>query len=504
MILYIIIGIIIGAILGWLFSQTKSNSEKVDANKLLSDKDKEYSTYQATSEMEIRNLHSKLLDVSNDFKKTLDENKELIETKLNLSQELHNANASMNSYKEVLSEKIKEKDELNHRATQLNNELNDTKYQLANANAVNKSNSDKLDTQKNEMEDMNKKLTTEFENIANKILDEKSTKFTDMNKVNLNNILEPLGKDIESFKKKVEETYEKENSMRTSLSDKVVDLIEKTNSISLDAQNLTKALKGESKTQGNWGEMILESVLENSGLIKNQQYFIQHSISNDDGKTLIPDIVVKLPENRTIIIDSKVSLVAYEQYFNSDNKVDQEVFLKNHISSIKQHISDLSGKRYHDLTSSLDITVLFIPIEPAYFAALLGDKEISSLAISKNILLSSPTNLIALLRIINEVWRQQYQSDNLKEIVARGTALYDKFVGFSNTLLDIGLSLNKAQGAYNTAINQLSEGSGNLVRQVELLKKLGLKPNKQIAKELIENANIIDDETEPESPVELN
>ncbi|MCX6146355.1 MAG: DNA recombination protein RmuC, partial [Candidatus Kapabacteria bacterium] len=475
-----------------------------NSTKLLSDKEIEFSTYKASFESEFKNIQNRLLEKSNELAKTLEENKELIETKLYLSQELHNANANLNSYKEALTEKIKEKDELNHRANQINNELNDTKYQLANANAVNKSNLEKLDTQKNEMEEMNRKLTTEFENIANKILEEKSTKFTDLNKVNLNSILEPLGKDIESFKKKIEDTYEKENSMRTSLSDKVVDLIEKTNSISLDAQNLTKALKGETKTQGNWGEMILESVLESSGLIKNQQYFIQSSIISEDGKTLRPDVMVKLPEDRTIIIDSKVSLVAYEQYFNSNSKEDQENYLKNHISSIKQHISDLSEKKYHSLTSSLDLTVLFIPIEPAYFAALIGDKEIMRLAITKNIVLSSPTNLIALLRLINEVWRQQYQSDNLKAIVARGTALYEKFAGFSNTLLDIGISLTKAQNSYNTAISQLSEGSGNLVRQVELLKNLGLKPNKQIPKELIENAEIIDEETEPETPLELN
>lgn len=339
---------------------------------------------------------------------------------------------------------------------------------------------EKQSTQKEEIIELQKTSHLEFEKIASKILEEKSDKFTIANKANIEALLKPLGENIDTFKKKVEETYDKESKQRFSLEEKVKELIEQTNKVSSEANNLATALKGQSKKQGNWGEMILESILQQSGLVKDREYFLQQTIKDEEGKSLRPDVLVKLPDNRIIIIDSKVSLVAYDRFSASETTEEQSIHLAEHLKSIYAHIDNLHGKNYDHLEASLDFTMMFIPIEPSYLIAIQSDQNLWSYAYSKRILLISPTNLIACLKLMSDLWKREMQSKNAQEIVKRGELLYEKFAGFVTTLEELGRHINKTQVAYNGAIGQLNSGSGNLVGQALKLKGLGLKSSKEI------------------------
>lgn len=347
----------------------------------------------------------------------------------------------------------------------------------------------KLNLQKTEIEEVNNKLKIEFENLANRILDVKANKFTEINKVNINAILEPLGNNIKEFKKQIEDVYTKESQQRFSLGEKVKELAELNKIISQEANNLTKALKGEVKTQGRWGEMILESILEKSGLEKDREYFLEHQLINDQGqglrsevydKKMRPDAVVKYPDNRNVIIDAKVSLNAYTRYVEAVEIDVQKKELHDHLKSVKTHIDNLSAKGYDDFDKSLDFVMMFIPSEPAYIAAIQADSNLWHYAYDKRILLLSPTNLITSLKLIVDLWKREYQNQNAKEIAERGGKLYDKFVGFVNNLKDIGKHLNNAQDSYTDAYKQLTTGNDNLVLQATKLKNLGLKTKKDL------------------------
>lgn len=353
-----------------------------------------------------------------------------------------------------------------------------------------KSKEEVLETQKNDLVEMRERLNKDFQVLANQILEEKTNRFTDINKLNMESILKPLGEKLAEFKTKVEETYDKESKQRFSLEEKIKDLVALNNQISEDANNLTKALKGNSKIQGDWGEMILETILEKSGLKKDQEYFVQtqliddagNSIKSEDNRSLRPDVVVAYPGGRKVVIDSKVSLGAYVRYVEADT--DEALLLagKEHITSIKKHIDELSTKSYQDYIDSLDFVMMFIPNEPAYILAMQLDGSLWDYAYHKRILLISPTNLIASLKVVEDLWKREYQSQNAEEIADRGAKLYDKFVNFISTLDDVGKSINKSQEAYNKAYSQLASGSGNLVRQAEMLKELGVKSRKNISK----------------------
>jgi len=340
----------------------------------------------------------------------------------------------------------------------------------------------KLDEQKNELADLQKKFTIEFENLANRIFDEKSLKFTEQNKENLKTILNPLGDKIRDFEKKVEDTYVKESRDRTSLGGEIKKLFELNQQISKEAKNLTVALKGEAKTQGNWGEIILESLLEKSGLVKDREYFVQKSFTDETGKRLQPDVVIKFPGARDVIIDSKVSLNAYERFSSTESKEEHERALKEHIISVKRHIDELSNKKYEDIQDlkSLDFVFMFIPIEPAYYAAIQGDQQLWNYAYEKRILLVSPTNLFAVLKMTEKLWQQEYQSENAYDIAKRSGELYDKFVGFVEDLLAIGKKIGEAEKSYDSALNKLKEGNGNLISRAEKLKELGAKAKKTL------------------------
>ncbi len=349
---------------------------------------------------------------------------------------------------------------------------------------------EKLENQKEEIISMHEKLQVQFKNLANDILDEKTKKFTDQNKVNLADILNPLREKIVEFEKKVEDVNKENIERNSALKEQITGLRELNLQITKEAENLTKALKGESKTQGNWGEFILESILEKSGLVKGEQYDVQVSMSTNDGRRLQPDVVVKLPEQKNIIIDSKVSLVAYEKYVSMDNVAEKAVELKNHLLSIRSHIKGLSEKNYQSLyqIGTLDFVLLFMPVEPAFSLAVQNDSELFTDAYEKNIVIVSPSTLIATLRTIASIWRQENQNKNAQEIARQGGMLYDKFKSFADDLVKVGVNLKLTKATYDEAMSKLSEGKDNLIRKTERLRELGAKTTKNMDQRLLDRA----------------
>ena len=349
----------------------------------------------------------------------------------------------------------------------------------------------KLAEQKGEIEELQEKFIKEFENLANKIFEEKSSKFTEQNKTNLKEILDPLKERISEFQNKVEETNKESIDRNAALRQQLSSLKELNLQMSQDAQNLTNALKGEVKTMGNWGEMILERILEISGLEKDREYIIQESVTTEDGKRLQPDVIVRLPDKKNIIIDSKMSMVAYEKYTSLDDEKEKQIALKEHISSIRSHLKNLSSKGYQNLfqNESLDFVLMFIPIEGAFALALQNDNSLYNYAFGEmNIIIVSPTTLLATLRTIENIWKQEHQSRNVIEIAKQSGALYDKFVGFVDDLIDIGNRMDQAKNSYEGAMKKLSEGTGNLVNRAERIKKLGAKTSKSLPPKILERA----------------
>lgn len=342
--------------------------------------------------------------------------------------------------------------------------------------------------QKEETERLRQQFTMEFENIATKIMDDNSQKFSNMNRESIDLILKPLGENLDSFRKRVDEVYNKESNERFSLSQEVKRLVELNKQISEEANRLTNALKGNTKTQGDWGEMILERILEQSGLTKGREYFTQevlrdeagNVVRNEEGSMMRPDVVVVYPDNRRIIIDSKVSLTAYVKYTEADDDASQEKALKEHVLSVRKHIDELSMKNYQDFTDGLDYVFMFVPNENAFLLAMQCDSELWNYAYRKRVVFISPTNLIASLKFVEDAWRREYHSQNAKDIANRGALMYDKFVSFVESLQNIGANLDKAQKSYDDAFKQLSEGNGNLVGQAEKLIELGVKPKKEL------------------------
>jgi DNA recombination protein RmuC len=353
----------------------------------------------------------------------------------------------------------------------------------------------KLNEQKSELSEMQDQLKDQFENLANKILEEKSEKFTKQNKESLDQILKPLGENLESFKKKVEETYEKGTQERFTLKEQIRQMAELNQKMSDDAKNLTKALKGDSKAQGNWGEVILERILERSGLTKGREYEVQQSATTEEGKRLQPDVVVNLPDEKFLIIDSKVSLTDYERFSSADDEESAERALKSHVASLRGHVKGLSEKKYQQIHGdrSPDFVLLFVPIEPAFAAALQADSNLYYEAFDRNIVIVSPSTLLATLATIDSVWKQEYQNKNALEIAKRGGALYDKFVGFVESMDQIGDRIKQTQRSYDEARNRLSVGTGNLVRQAEMLKDLGAKATKKLPETVKQQDNEAED-----------
>lgn len=348
----------------------------------------------------------------------------------------------------------------------------------------------KLKENKTEVENLQQKFTKEFENLANKILDEKSNKFTVQNKENIQNILNPLQEKIKGFEDKVEKTHKESIDYHAALRQQILGLKELNLQMSKETINLTKALKGDNKVQGNWGELVLERVLEKSGLEKDREYFVQQSFTNDDGKRVLPDVVIHLPNNKKMIIDSKVSLVAYEQYVNEEDESLRQTFLKEHVNSLKRHITQLSDKKYEDIykIASPDFVLLFIPIEPAFAIALNEDTHLYNKAFDKNIVIVTPSTLLATLRTIDTMWNNEKQQRNALEIARQAGALYDKFEGLLNDLIGIGKKIDDSKKEYSNAMNKLVNGRGNLIKSVQKLKEMGAKAKKSIPENLLERS----------------
>jgi DNA recombination protein RmuC len=406
---------------------------------------------------------------------------------------LSSAETGLLAAKQNLADKGSEIEKLNKEIIALGEKVSDGIQKLATESAVKEALKEKLLEQKKELEDMAKKLNVDFEIIANRILDNKTEKFTELNKKNLDAILEPLGKNIEEFKKTVKDTYITEAKERFSLGEKVKELAQLNQQISEEARNLTRALKSQSKTQGRWGEMILESILEKSGLRKDEEYFMEQQLLDDQGKPLRsdsegkkmrPDAVIKYPDDRKVIIDSKVSLNAFLRFMNSTDPEEQKQELAGHIQAVKDHIDELNNRGYDDYSKSLDFVMMFIPSEPAYIAAMQGDPELWNYAYDRRILLLNPTNLITSLKLIVDLWKRDQQNRNAQQIAERGAKLYDKFVGFIENLQEIGKHIDQAKEAYTDSFNQLSSGKGNLVSQATTLKNLGIKNKKEIPEDI--------------------
>jgi DNA recombination protein RmuC len=344
--------------------------------------------------------------------------------------------------------------------------------------------------QKQEVEQLQEKFTKEFENLANKILDEKTTKFTEQNKENLKNILSPLQDKIQLFEKKVEDTHKESIDYHAALRQQILGLREMNEQMSKETINLTKALKGDSKMQGNWGELVLERVLEKSGLEKDREYFVQQSFVTEEGNRVFPDVIINLPDGKKMIVDSKVTLTAYERYINEENDELKTQLLKEHVISINRHVEQLGNKNYHDLyqMESPDFVLLFIPIESAFALALNEDTSLYNKAFEKNIVIVTPSTLLATLRTIDSMWTNQKQQENALEIARQAGALYDKFEGFVSDLVKIGKKMDEAKIEYQGAMNKLVDGKGNLITSVEKLKKMGAKAKKSLPENIITRA----------------
>jgi len=352
----------------------------------------------------------------------------------------------------------------------------------------------RLKEQKGEIGQLQDKFKNDFKVLAQEILEKTGNTFKEQNKEQIGTILAPFKEKLENFEKKVEETYEKGKAETISLKSEVKMLSEQSAKLSKDAENLTKALKSDVKAQGNWGEVILERILEKSGLTKNQEYFIQNSITTEDGKRFQPDVIIKLPEDKNVIVDSKVSLIAYERFSSAENVEEQQGHLKEHIASIKAHVKGLSDKNYQSLygIDGLDFVLLFIPIEGAFSAAVQYDNTLFQDAFDKNVVIVSTSTLLATLRTIASIWKQEKQTQNAIEIARQGGALYDKFVGLTEDLLNLGKQMDTAKKSYEGAMNKISSGSGNLIKRADDLRKLGLKTSKQIEQKIIDKAGAED------------
>ncbi|MFA5557333.1 MAG: DNA recombination protein RmuC [Flavobacteriaceae bacterium] len=427
------------------------------------------------------------------LKVTSGSEKIISEEKINsLSREIDNQKQIFSEQKKSFENQIQQ---LNAEREKLLNEKQSLLVSLSKKETEYSNLLQKNSEQKQEVEELQAKFTKEFENLANKILEEKSNKFTEQNKENIKNILNPLQEKIQLFEKKVEDSQKENIGIHASLKEQLQNLQNQNLKITQEAENLTKALKGDSKMQGNWGELVLERVLEKSGLEKDREYFVQQSFANEEGKRIMPDVVIHLPDNKKMVIDSKVSLTAYERFTNEQDETLQQLHLKEHVTSIKRHIEQLSEKKYQDIyrMESPDFILLFIPIEPAFALALNSDNLLYNKAFEKNIVIVTPTTLLATLRTIDSMWTNQKQQENAFEIARVAGTLYDKFEGFVNDLIKIGKKMDEAKIEYSGAMNKLVEGRGNVITTIEKLKKMGAKTQKSLPENLVKRANEIEE-----------
>lgn len=436
----------------------------------------------------LKNKSEKSTDIerSNQLKLQLDESKKNAEHQLEFAKQQHTE--YKNSIEKQLIDLKKECEDIRREKDFLNTELTRRNSEFENLQLKNQE-------QKNEVEKLQEKFSKEFENLANKILDEKSNKFTEQNKENIKNILTPLQEKINTFEKKVEQTHKESIDYHAALRQQILGLKDLNEQMSKEATNLTKALKGDSKMQGNWGELVLERVLEKSGLEKDREYFVQQSFTTEDGSRVLPDVVIYLPDHKKMVIDSKVTLTAYERFVNEDDNDLKANYLKEHIAALKRHVDQLSEKNYQDLydIESPDFVLLFVPIEPAFAIAINEDNKLYNQAFEKNIVIVTPSTLLATLRTIDTMWNNEKQQRNAIEIARQAGALYDKFEGLVKDLTGVGKKIDDAKKDYSAAMNKLVDGRGNLITSVEKLKKMGAKAKKSLPEAIIKRASDEDD-----------
>lgn len=492
--IYLFIGCIAGAILGAVILYFALKSSMVSRSSY-----DDLNAFFIRTQSDLENSNLKIQELNQNISKEREAN--ILQQ--DLLDDLKNEFSKISAEHSSLTAQFQELKQINLRQTSQIDTYTIEKQDLfaknAELTAKNESLQRSLDTQKEEITKIQEESKLQFENLANKILEEKTEKFTALNQNNLKNILDPFQEKIADLKNKVNEAYEKENKERFSLAEKVKELAELNQQISDDAKKLTRALKGESKTQGNWGEMILESILEKSGLVKGREYFLEHELRDEDnnalfsefsGKKMRPDAVIKYPDERNVIIDSKVSLTAFTDLIDETDPDVYAIKLSQHLGSIKNHIAQLSQKAYDDYDKSMDFVMMFIPSEPAYIAAMQADPNLWNYAYEKRILLLNPSNLITSLKLIADLWKREYQNRNSMEIADRGAKLYDKFVGFVENLEKVGRNLDQAKNVYNDAYKQLHTGNDNLVIQTQKLKSLGIKNKKDLPQSLIDNSNL--------------
>ncbi len=444
--LYLIAGIAIGFIIGYLIV-----NQKIKIIQLAIEKEKE----------QLTNVLKKEII-------TLEKEKEVLNERINIFTE----------------DKKRLFDNLNREIVRRENAENNQATLLSDYKHL----QEKFDFQKREIEQLQEKFKTEFENIANKILKENSKEFSESSHKNISELILPLKEKIVNFEKKVEDTYQKGLKDQTDLKAELKKLHELNTKLGEEAGNLTRALKTDSKQQGNWGEVVLERILERSGLLKNEEYYLQYNVKNEDGKNLRPDVLIKLPEEKHLIIDSKVSLTAFEAYISAKDKVQQQVALKRHLESVKKHVKELHEKSYDNLRDlkTPDFVLLFMPVEPAFALAVQSDSDLFNFAWEQRIVIVSPTTLLATLRTVASIWRHERQTRNALEIARQGGKLYDKFEGFLKDLEKVGINIDKAKESYEDAKKKLSSGRGNLIGQVEKLKELGAQATKSIDKKYLD------------------
>ncbi len=432
--------------------------------------------------------NSKNLKIIDELKNELNKNNELLNTK----------NIELATYKEKVIhldgalQKLKE--ELQQQKTQLskyNDEIKNDKATLSQLQTQLEEQNKAMHEKVQFLQNSEAKLKTEFENLANKIFDSNSKKFKEQSQESLGLILNPMKQQLSEFKKKVEDVYDKEAKDRSALSQELKMLKELNQKMTTEAHNLTNALKGDSKKQGKWGEMVLENVLESSGLREGHEYKREVSLRDDEDKLFRPDVVVSLPDNRHIIIDAKTSLTAYNEYMASNDDESKKLHLKNHIKSVKEHIKGLSNKKYEDLknVNSLDFIFMFLPIESALLLALENDVNLYDEAFKQKIILVSPTTLLVALRAVENTWRYERQAQNIQDVYKRAEELYKKFTGFVEDLKKVDKGLESAKTSYDEAFKKLSGGRGNLISQVTMLKKVSnIKPKKELDSALVDGA----------------
>lgn len=442
-ILYLTIGLILGFAIGFLLRKTRNNDENLP-----------------DSELETYKIQQAKLDTQLEL----------------LNQEKDSLNSSLSNERGKNESLIAQ----NH----------EYKKELENLNQ-------KLQEQQEEVKNLQQKFTLEFENIANKILKQNTVEFSETNQKKLDEILNPLKEKLGQFEEKVQNTYEKGLKERSTLTEQIKLLADLNKQMHTDAQNLTKALTGDSKTQGNWGEIQLEKILEKAGLEKDIHYYKEHNLKTDEGANQRLDYIINLPDDKHLILDSKVSLTAYNQYYNETDELVKEKLLKDHLTSIAKHIADLSSRNYQKLdVVQPDYVLMFLANEPALTLALKEDSSLFEKALEKNIVLVSTSTLLATLRTISYIWKTDKQNKNAKEIANQAAKLYEKFVGFTNDLIDVGRKMDSTTKSYESAMKKLSEGRGNLVRQVENIKKLGANTTQTVNPALVERSTNSNIETE--------